>query len=136
MKLLILRFYRYFFSSKGRSKIKRAAYLLLFIWFMCVFVQRALYPEHILSEWYYFYFSYPIIFYIVIFLLPWTRYTLFSKLRLFQVFICLSIFTLGTTLYSLRAFLLFGKTFYGFFTWTCNFGSIKLLVWLIFKMFF
>jgi hypothetical protein len=73
---------------------------------MCVFVQRAVYPEHILSEWYYFYFSYPIIFYIVIFLLPWTRYTLFSKLRLFQVFTCLSIFTLGTTLHSLHAFLI------------------------------
>ena len=105
-KRLLLRFYRYFFSSKGRSKIKKAAYLLLFIWFMCVFVQRAVYPEYILVEWYYFFFTYPTVFYLAIFLLPWTRYTLFSKLRLFQVFICVSIFTLGTTLHSLHAFLI------------------------------
>ena len=105
MKRFILRFYRYFFSSKRRSKIKNFAYLLLFVWFMCVFIQRAVYPEHILVEWYYFYFSYPTIFYIVIFLLPWTRYTFFSKLRLFQVFTCVSIFTLWCTVHSLYDFL-------------------------------
>ena len=109
MKRFILRFYRYFFSSKGRTKIKKSAYLLLFVWFMCVFIQRAVYPEYILVEWYYFFFTYPTVFYLAIFLLPWTRYTLFSKLRLFQVFICLSIFTLGTTLDSLYSFLILNQ---------------------------
>ena len=106
MKRYLLRFYRYFFSSRGRKKIRRFAYFLLFIWFSSIFVQRLIYPEYILSEWYYFYFIYPTLFSIVIFLLPWTRYTLFAKLRLFQIFIFVSIFSLGITIDSLHGFFL------------------------------
>ena len=104
MKRYLLRFYRYFFSSRGGKKIRRFAYFLLFIWFFSIFVQRLIYPEYILSEWYYFYFIYPTLFSIVIFLFPWTRYTLFAKLRLFQIFIFVSIFSLGITIDSLHSF--------------------------------
>mgnify|MGYP003389568608 CR=1 FL=1 len=104
MKRYILRFYRKFFSRKGRNSIKRLVYFGLMFWFLSIFVQRCIYPEYILTEWYYFYLIYCSLFYIGIMFLPWTRYTLLSKLRIFQIFSFASVFVLITTVESLYGF--------------------------------
>ena len=50
-----------------------------------------------------------IIFYIGIMFLPWTRYTLISKLRIFQIFSFASVFVMGITIISLHAFLILNQ---------------------------
>ena len=109
MKVYILRFYRKFFSRKGRQAIKRLVYFGLMFWFLSIFVQRCIYPEYILNEWYYFYFIYCLLFYLGIVFLPWTRYTLLSKLRIFQIFSFASVFVMGITIISLHAFLILNQ---------------------------
>ena len=109
MKRYILRFYRKFFSRKGRNSIQRLVYFGLMFWFLSIFVQRCIYPEYILTEWYYFYFIYCSLFYIGIMFLPWTRYTLISKLRIFQIFSFASVFVVGITIISLHAFLILNQ---------------------------
>ena len=109
MKVYILRFYRKFFSRKGRQAIKRLVYFGLMFWFLSIFVQRCIYPEYILNEWYFFYFIYCLLFYIGIMFLPWTRYTLISKLRIFQIFSFASVFVMGITIISLHAFLILNQ---------------------------
>ena len=109
MKVYILRFYRKFFSRKGRQAIKRLVYFGLMFWFLSIFVQRCIYPEYILNEWYFFYFIYCLLFYIGIMFLPWTRYTLISKLRVFQIFSFASVFVVGITIISLHAFLILNQ---------------------------
>jgi len=109
MKVYILRFYRKFFLRKGRQAIKRLVYFGLMFWFLSIFVQRCIYPEYILNEWYYFYFIYCLLFYLGIVFLPWTRYTLLSKLRIFQIFSFASVFVMGITIISLHAFLILNQ---------------------------
>jgi len=109
MKVYILRFYRKFFSRKGRQAIKRLVYFGLMFWFLSIFVQRCIYPEYILNEWYYFYFIYCLLFCLGIMFLPWTRYTLISKLRIFQIFSFASVFVMGITIISLHAFLILNQ---------------------------
>ena len=109
MKIYVLRFYRKFFSRKGRNSIQRLVYFGLMFWFLSIFVQRCIYPEYILTEWYYFYFIYCSLFYIGIMFLPWTRYTLISKLRIFQIFSFASVFVVGITIISLHAFLILNQ---------------------------
>ena len=109
MKIYVLRFYRKFFSRKGRNFIQRLVYSGLMFWFLSIFVQRCIYPEYILNEWYYFYLIYCSLFYIGIMFLPWTRYTLLSKLRIFQIFSFASVFIVGITIISLHAFLILNQ---------------------------
>ena len=109
MKVYILRFYRKFFSRKGRQAIKRLVYFGLMFWFLSIFVQRCIYPEYILNEWYYFYFIYCLLFYLGIVFLPWTRYTLLSKLRIFQIFTFASVFVTYTTIDSIYSFLILNQ---------------------------
>ena len=109
MKVYILRFYRKFFSRKGRQAIKRLVYFWLLFWFFSIFVQRCIYPEYILNEWYYFYFIYCLLFGLGIVFLPWTRYTVLSNLRIFQIFSFASVFVMGITIISLHAFLILNQ---------------------------
>jgi len=78
-------------------------------WFLSIFVQRCIYPEYILNEWYYFYLIYCSLFYIGIMFLPWTRYTFLPKLRIFQIFSFASVFVMGITIISLHAFLILNQ---------------------------
>ena len=109
MKRYILRFYRKFFSRKGRNFIQRLVYFGLMFWFLSFLVQWLLYSEYILTEWYYFYLIYCSLFYIGVIFLPWTRYTLISKLRFFQIFIFASVFVLITTVESLYGFFILNQ---------------------------
>ena len=109
MKSYILRFYRKFFSRKGRNFIQKLVYFGLMLWFSSFLIQWFLYSEYILNEWYFFYFIYCLFFYIGIMLLPWTRYTLISKLRIFQIFSFASVFVVGMTIISLHAFLILNQ---------------------------
>jgi len=109
MKKYVLRFYRKFFSRKGRNFIQRLVYFGLTFWFLSILIQWFLYSEYILNEWYFFYFIYCLLFYIGIMFLPWTRYTLISKLRIFQIFSFASVFVMGITIISLHAFLILNQ---------------------------
>ena len=104
MKKYLIRFYRCFFSARGKTRIKKVVYGGLSVWFLCFFVQRAIYPEFLLNEWYFFYFIYCFLFYVFILKLPWGRRTLFFKLRVFQVFSFASVFMLYITIHSLHGF--------------------------------
>lgn len=113
MKCYILRFYRKFFSRRGRNQIKRLVHFGIILWFLSFSIQWFLYSEYILNEWYFFYFIYSLLFYIGIMFLPWTRYTLILKLRIFQIFSFVSVFVVGITIISLHAF-------FDFKSKTCN----------------
>ena len=104
MKSYIIRFYRKFFSRRGRNQIKRLVHFGIIIWFLSFLIQWLLYSDYILNEWYYFYLIYCLLFYIGIIFLPWTRYTLLSKLRIFQIFSFASVFVLISTVQSLYCF--------------------------------
>ena len=106
MKKYLLRFYRCFFSSRGRKKIKKIVYSAISVWFLCIFVQRLIYPEYVLPEWYIVSFIYCILFYLGIMVLPWNRYTLITKLRIFQIYSFAFTFLAGMALYSLHRFFL------------------------------
>lgn len=109
MKSYVLRFYRKFFSRKGRNFIQRLVYSGLMFWFLSIFVQRCIYPEYILNEWYYFYLIYCSLFYIGIMFLPWTRYTFLPKLCIFQIFSFASVFVTYTTIDSIYSFLILNQ---------------------------
>ena len=109
MKIYVLRFYRKFFSRRGRNHIKRLVHFGIILWFLSFLIQWFLYSEYILNEWYFFYFIYCLLFYIGIMFLPWTRYTLISKLRVFQIFSFASVFVVGITIISLHAFLILNQ---------------------------
>ena len=105
MKIYVLRFYRKFFSRRGRNHIKRLVHFGIIYWFLSIFVQRCIFPEYILTEWYYFYLIYCSLFYIGIMFLPWTRYTFLFKLRIFLIFTLVSVFVTYTTIDSIYSFL-------------------------------
>jgi len=109
MKRYFLRFYRKFFSKKGRKSIINSAYCLILLWLICFSVQLLVYPKYIINEWYFFYFIYCFLFYFIIVFLPWSRYTLLSKLRVFQIFSCTSVFVVYTTIDSLYSFLILNQ---------------------------
>ena len=106
MKSHVLRFYRKLFSRRGRNHIKRLVHFGIIYWFLSIFVQRCIFPEHILTEWYYFYLIYCSLFYIGIMFLPWTRYTFLFKLRIFLIFTLVSVFVTYTTIDSIYSFLI------------------------------
>ena len=97
MRGYCIRFYRKFFSQKGRKIIINLAYYLILLWFIC-FLQLFVYSKYIIGEWYLFYFTYYFLFYFIIVFSPWLRYTLLSKLRVFQIFSCTSVFVVYTTI--------------------------------------
>lgn len=109
MRRYCIRFYRKFFSQKGRKFIINLAYYLILLWFICFLVQLFIYPKYIIGEWYLFYFIYCFLFYFIIVFSPWSRYTLFSKLRVFQIFSCASVFVVYTTIDSLYSFLILNQ---------------------------
>jgi len=109
MKRYILRFYRSFFSKKGRKEIKKLVYLLISCWILCFIIQWLSYAEQIKGEWYFFYFIYCSLFYLGIMFLPWTRYTLLSKLRIFQIFSFASVFVFIATVQSLYCFFILNQ---------------------------
>lgn len=109
MKRYILRFYRKFFSRKGRQSIKKLVYFGIIFWFLSFSVQWFIYSEYMLKEWYYFYLIYCLFFYLGIMFLPWTRYTLLFKLRIFYVFSCVSAFMITITLISLYSFFILNQ---------------------------
>ena len=109
MKIYVFRFYRKFFSRRGRNHIKRLVHFGIILWFLSFLIQWFLYSEYILNEWYFFYLIYCLLFYIGIMFLPWTRYTLISKLRIFQIFSFASVFVTYTTIDSIYSFLILNQ---------------------------